>query len=188
MDLTDPVAVALGAAEALRESGTSYALYRGLLLAAYGEARETRDADVAVVRADPHQTAASLERHLGVRCMLAFEAQRFGGLELTRITLIEAEESNTVDLVTPIDAAYAERSLARALESTLRGAPLRVLTPEDFVLFKLLSTRERDLDDARSVIAGLGDEIDLGLVETEVEALAPGLSHPLTSRWSRVRV
>ena len=49
MNLTDPVATALLAAEALDHAGHPYALFGGLLLAAYGEARETRDADIAVV-------------------------------------------------------------------------------------------------------------------------------------------
>lgn len=187
MDLRDPIAVALGAADALRESGTPHALYGGLLLAAYGEARETRDADLAVAQADASTTAEILERRLGVRCMLAFEHQRFGGVQVSRITLLAGDELNTVDLVTPSDAAYAERALDRAAESTLRDTPVRVLTPEDFILFKLLSTRDRDLDDARSVLAGLGAELDSDLVQVEVEALAPGLAHPLHERWSRIR-
>ena len=187
MDLRDPIAVALGAAEALRESGTPYALYGGLLLAAYGEARETRDADLAVVQADARRTAALLEDALAVRCLLAFENQRFGGVVVSRITLLEGEELNTVDLVTPTDAAYAQRALDRAAESTLRDVPIRVLTPEDFVVFKLLSTRARDLDDAQSVVASLGPDLDADLVEGEVRALAPSLVHPIAERWSRIR-
>ena len=49
MNLNDPVATALLVAEALDQSGRRYALFGGLLLAAYGEPRETRDADMAVV-------------------------------------------------------------------------------------------------------------------------------------------
>ena len=44
MNLNDPVATALLAAEALDQAGQRYALFGGLLLAAYGEPRETRDA------------------------------------------------------------------------------------------------------------------------------------------------
>lgn len=187
MDLRDPIAVALGAAEALRASGTAYALYGGLLLAAYGEARETRDADLAVVQVDAAHIARLLEERLGVRCLLAFDEQRFGGVLVSRITLLEGDELNTVDLVTPADRTYAERALDRAAESALRDAPVRVLTPEDFVVFTLLSTRDRDLEDARSVISNLGADLDAALIETEVTSLAPGLSHPLGERWSRIR-
>ena len=50
MDLDDPIALALAITEALRGRGVPHALYGGLLLAAYGEARETRDVDIAVTR------------------------------------------------------------------------------------------------------------------------------------------
>ena len=46
----DPIALALAIAEALQGRGVPHALYGGLLLAAYGEARETRGVDIAVAR------------------------------------------------------------------------------------------------------------------------------------------
>ena len=49
MDLNDPTTVALLAADAFEAAGFEYALYGGLLTAAYGEPRETRDADLAVI-------------------------------------------------------------------------------------------------------------------------------------------
>lgn len=42
-------------------------------------------------------------------------------------------------------------------------------SPEDFVLFKLLSTRERDLADARSVIRSLASDLDRVLVAPPCE-------------------
>lgn|GEM_PF-3872155 len=48
MNLNDPVSTALLVAEALERSRCRYALRGSLLMAAYGEPRETRDADIAV--------------------------------------------------------------------------------------------------------------------------------------------
>jgi hypothetical protein len=92
MDLSDPTAVALGIAEALRREGIGHALYGDLLLAAYGEARETKDADLAVVRVDAAATASTLAQHLGLHCQVAFERRAFGGLSVSRITRIEGDE------------------------------------------------------------------------------------------------
>jgi len=187
MDLEDPVAVALAVADVLRAEGIPHALYGGLLLAAYGEARETRDADMAVVRADAVAAAAHLARHLGIRALPAFERRPFGGLLVSRVTLVEGDELNTLDLVEPADAAYAARALARSVESTLRKRPLRVLSAEDFVLFKLLSTREIDLLDAASVVRGLGSDLERDLVERELGELTRSLaSQPSAERWARV--
>jgi hypothetical protein len=107
---------------------------------------------------------------------------------ISRITLIDGEELNTLDLVEPGDSAYAARALARSLPSTLRSREIRVLTPEDFVLFKLLSTRELDVSDAASVVQALGPELDSDLLRQEVELLARTVpSHPVRERWEQVR-
>jgi hypothetical protein len=186
MDLADPVAIALSVADCLRDEGIPHALYGGLLLAAYGQARETKDADVAVVRADAGAVASLLDRRLGLRTITAFERRSFGGLLLSRITLVEGEELNTLDLVEPADPAFAARAVGRAVLSTPRARPIHVLTPEDFVLFKLLSTRE--LADAASVVRSLGSELDVEHVEEEVRTLArSGPTHPTLERWHAIR-
>jgi hypothetical protein len=77
MNLDDPTAVALLAAEALGRAGIEHALYGGLLLAAYGAARETRDADLAVAGASVADAARSLETG-GLHGAIAFEGVRFG--------------------------------------------------------------------------------------------------------------
>ena len=185
MDLDDPVAVALAVADALREDGIPHALYGGLLLAAYGTARETKDVDLAVVHGDVERVAASLDRRLGLQTLIAFDRQTFGGLYVSRVTLVEGEELNTLDLVEPRDDAYAERALGRSVVSTLRTRSIRVLAPEDFVVFKLLSSRALDLDDARSVVRVLGAELDRELVEAEADRLA-SVAPSVAERWRAV--
>jgi hypothetical protein len=187
MDLDDPIALALAIAEALRGEGLPHALYGGLLLAAYGEARETRDVDIAVAHADVASVVRLLEAEVGLQTIPAFDRRAFGGLLISRITLVEGDALNTLDLVEPRDPAYAERALGRAIESSLRDRPIHVLTAEDFVLFKLLSTRDRDLADAESVTRSLGADLEREMIEIEIERLArTSPEHDITARWSRV--
>lgn len=123
MQLDDPTALALLAADALRRAGIEHALYGGLLLAAYGEARETRDADMAVAGATATEAARALETS-GLRTAVALERVRFGGFSLSRVTLVsgvDGSDLNTLDLVEPLSSAYARRALDRVLDSTLRG-------------------------------------------------------------------
>ena len=188
MELDDPTALALLAADALRRAGIDHALYGGLLLAAYGEARETRDADMAVAGANATEAARALET-TGLRTTIALERARFGGLWLSRVALVggvDGSDLNTLDLVEPLSPAYARRALDRALDSTLRGQVIRLLTPEDFVVFKVLSTRDKDLDDAASVLATLGSEIDRERIEAEILGLQEDVpDHPVVERWRR---
>ena len=174
MDLSDPNAAALLAAEAFEGAGIESALYGGLLLAAYGEPRETRDADFAVVDSTA-STALAAIRRLGVDAVLVFEGQPCGGLLLDRISLLGGgghSGLNTVDLVRPVDARYRREAVARSVLAPLRRRKVRVLTPEDFVVFKVLSTRDRDLDDAASVVRILGARLDMACVRRIVSRLA----------------
>jgi hypothetical protein len=186
LDLNDPIAVLLAATDALRAGGIPHAAYGGLALAVYGEPRETRDADFAVAGADCEATKAAL-RSAGLDVSLTFEGVRFGGNRISRFALVQGSDLTTIDLVEPLEPTYASEALNRAVSGTLRSQPVRVLAPEDFVVFKLLSTRDRDLEDARSVIAALDDALDTGLIQQCVARLASTVpEHDLTGRLAAV--
>jgi hypothetical protein len=60
-DLTDPTTATLAVADALERAGLLGAVYGGLALAAYGEPRETKDADLAVSTVSVTDALAALE-------------------------------------------------------------------------------------------------------------------------------
>ena len=173
MDLNDPTTACLLVADALARAGLRGALYGGLALAAFGEPRETKDADFVVAGATPEELVTALEAagHGGV---VTFDWTRFGGNRVARVTLLGSQATtglNLADLVEPRSDRYARLVLERALSGQLRGQALSIVRPEDFVVLKLLSTRDRDLEDAVSVVRGLGPDLDLDLVRTEVAIL-----------------
>ncbi len=189
IDLNDPVAVLLAAFQALERAGVEAAAYGGLALAVYGEPRETKDADLAVAGVSAAQGEAAL-RAAGFDVMLAFDRMRFGGQLVSRLTLIggAAGSLNTADLVEPRSSRYAHEVLARSLTGSLRQEPLRVVSPEDFVVLKILATRERDLEDVVTVVRSLANRIDMKLIERELEALAIEISdHDVMGRWQRAQ-
>jgi hypothetical protein len=174
MDLNDPTTVALLAAEAFEAVGLPHALYGGLLLASYGDARETRDADVAVLHAGAQEARAALERR-GLSCLVSFEDVVFGGLTVSRVAVVGGDAAvglNTVDLVRPRSARLAAALIDRAETVKLRDRPIRVVTIEDFIVLKTLSTRERDIDDAASVLRRSGAVTALEVVDREPGLLA----------------
>jgi hypothetical protein len=189
LDLADPVAVLLAAAEALGNAGFELAAYGGLALAAYGTPRETRDADLAVITASGEEAAAALAA-AGIGSLVAFDRVRFGGNRVTRLTLLPdagAADLNTVDLVAPLSDRYARAVIARAYRGVLRDKPLRIVTPEDFVIMKVLSTRDRDLEDAAAVLTALADRIDGSLITDEIAALSREVDdHDVSGRYGRV--
>lgn len=185
MDLNDPIAVVLAVTERLRAAGIRHAVYGGLALAVYGEPRETRDADVAVAGVDTEVAADALSGIAAVS--VSFERVRFGGNLVTRLALVGGGELNTADFVEPRSSRFANEALRRALSGSLRGKPVDVLAPEDFVLFKLLSTRDRDLEDARAVLVALKERLDVSFIQAEASMLAREIpDHDVSGRLSAV--
>jgi hypothetical protein len=191
MNLDDPVATALRVARLLENAEIRYGLYGGLAVAAWGVARETKDADLAVLSADARQLVEILSRD-GMRAVEAFDRVRFGGLIISRATLLGGDHDhglNVVDLVEPASPRYATVAIGRALRAPLRDVEISLLAPEDVVIFKVLSTREKDLEDATALMRALGDDLDMGIIETEIERLGVEIDgHDVESRWRRCRL
>jgi nucleotidyltransferase DUF2204 len=189
IDLNDPVAVLIAASQALERAKIEAAAYGGLALAVYGQPRETKDADLAVagVRAVDAESAL---RTAGCNVLIAFEAMRFGGQFVSRLTLFGGDGGslNTVDLIEPRSERYSREVLRRAVTGELRARKIRIVSPEDFVVLKILATRERDLEDAASVISSLSGGLDLKLIEDEVSLLAIEIpDHDIANRWKRIQ-
>jgi hypothetical protein len=190
LDLNDPTTVALLAADAFEAAGQPYALYGGLLTAAYGEPRETRDADFATVDVSPAQALEAL-RDKGMPASIAFEHVRFGGLSVSRLTLLGAAGDsglNTVDLVQPRSPRYAALAIDRAVHAPLRDRRIRLLTVEDFILFKVLSTRDRDLVDARAALVRSASVLESDVLEHEIALLTAELTDvDVQGRWRAIQ-
>ena len=186
LDLDDPTAIALAIFRALSDRGIEAALYGGLALAAYGE---PRDADFAVAALAGAAAAKALTA-IGVRPVLALDRARLGGLLITRITLAEGGGRaglNVVDLVEPRSTRFAAGALERGVIGALRGVPIRVLSPEDCVLFKLLSTRDRDLEDAGTVLRAADLPFDRPFIDAEAVRLAAEIpDHDVVGRLARL--
>jgi hypothetical protein len=184
IDLDDPIALMLVAAAALERSGAECAAYGGLVLGMYGEPRETRDADFAVTGADVERARRALA-DLGVDVVIAFSNVRFGGCDVSRLSLVGGGQANTVDLVTPRSPRFARNVFTRAVTGSLRGREIRATSPEDFVILKVLATRERDLEDARSVIETQRPRLDEALIRLEIKQLIEEiLDHDIRGRFA----
>ena len=186
IDLDDPIALMLAAAAALERSGAESAAYGGLALGMYGEPRETRDADFAVTGVDVERARHALA-DLGVKVVTAFANVRFGGCDVSRLSLVGGNQVNTVDLVAPRSPRFAANVFKRAVAGSLRGQEIRAVSPEDFVILKVLATRERDLEDARSVIETQRARLDHALIRTEIEELIEEIpDHDIRGRFAQL--
>ena len=186
IDLDDPIALMLIAATALERSGAECVAYGGLVLGMYGEPRETRDAGFAVTGVDLERARLALADD-GVEVVIAFSKVRFGGCDVSRLSLVGGSQVNTVDLVAPRSSRFAGNVFRRAVTGSLRGREIRATSPEDFVIMKVLATRERDLEDARSVIETQRTRLDQSLIRTEIRQLIEEIpDHDVRGRFARL--
>ena len=154
------------------------------VVAMYGRPRETHDADLAVSTASAEAARDALTA-AGLNVVEAFREVRFGGCTVSRLTLVGGGELNTVDLVRPRSPRFAAAVIDRAIVGTLRSETIRVTTPEDYVLLKVLATRERDLEDAASVVEKQRNRLDWPLLEREAAALALEIvDHDVAGRFA----
>ena len=185
LDLDDPTSVVLAAVAAFDAAGTQVLVYGGMALAMFGEPRETRDADlVSAVSAEVGHAALSAT---GVMTVITFAKVRFGGLTISRLTLLGDGKLNVVDLIAPRSERYRMGLMERRMTGNLDGQELGVVSPEDFILLKVLSTRDRDIEDARTVVTALSGRLDLAAMNCEAAQLVAEIpDHDIAARYARV--
>ena len=90
------------------------------------------------------------------------ESKRPEAIELLSLALEDADE----------DVREA------AVVLTIGGSPVRFCTPEDLILHKIVSERERDLADARGVTLRRIKSLDLAYLDSRIRELADALERP----------
>ncbi|MEJ5309401.1 MAG: hypothetical protein WHX52_06485 [Anaerolineae bacterium] len=141
----------------LNDAGILSIVIGGVAVAVWGEPRLTRDADVKVLleRDDADRLLSVLasdytsllpDPHQALRRQAMVFVQDPWG---TRLDILLAD--------TPYDVLAIQRG--RDIE-VQPGVTIRVCSPEDLVIYKLISTRLRDHEDAQGVIHRQGTNLD----------------------------
>jgi hypothetical protein len=141
----------------LSDAGISSIVIGGVAVAAWGEPRVTRDVDLKVQlgRDDAERLLAALapdyvsllpDSRKALRQQAMVFVQDAAG---TRLDLLLAD--------TPYDALAIQRGRHVELQP---GVTIRVCRPEDLVIYKLISTRLRDHEDAQGIVRRQGSNLD----------------------------
>jgi hypothetical protein len=150
-----------------------YMLIGGLAMAMWGEPRATLDVDVSVwVEAEAFDDAI---RRIGASFRTIPDVLGFA--RRTRVVPIVTSQGIRGDLV--LGALPQERDLIRrAHEKTVGGVQIRVAAVEDLILMKLISERQKDLDDAKRLLRRHGATLDAAYLEPQLHEFAEALGRP----------
>jgi hypothetical protein len=162
------------AAEALESCSIPYILIGGLAVAAWGEPRSTLDVDLSVW-ADPEklpQAVACL-----CRTLRSLTAEPLQFVERSRVLPLESRGGIRLDIVFGVLPIQRE-AILRAVVKPIGGRMIPVATVEDLVLMKLVSERQKDLDDARALLRRFQKTLDREYLAPLLAELAEALSQP----------
>jgi hypothetical protein len=142
----------------------------------YGEPRLTKDIDITLgLGPDRLHDLLSIAADLGLR-PLVDDPETF-----TRQTLVlPCEEDDTghrVDFILSF-SEYEQEALRRARPVTIEGAAVRVASPEDVVIHKMIAGRPRDLEDVVSIVAKV-PTLDTEYLSHWLRIFEPDLGRPL---------
>lgn len=164
----------------LEASGVRYLVIGGLAVMAIGEARLTADADVVAYLTERDADALIQKaKSAGFDVDPGVERKR---LEATG-TLRFVRGAFRLDIILA-SLPFEEVAYARAVEHRLFGHLVKLPTPEDLLLFKILAGRDKDLLDAEGVARRHAGRVDWSYVEGTIRELCD-LAEDM-SAWQRL--
>lgn len=81
---------------------------------------------------------------------------------------------------------FEREAVERAKLVSVADTRIRFCTPEDLILLKIISKRDRDQADVRGIVRRRFSDLDLDYLEPRIEELGELLSRPeIVQSWSR---
>lgn len=137
-------------ARVLEQQRLPYAVMGGQAVLLHGEARLTRDIDITLAApterlGDLQQAAAAAGWRILVPDPPAFVARHLV------LPCEDVASGVRLDFIFGL-TRFEQEAVARAQPLPLQDARLRVVTPEDLIVFKLVAGRARDVEDVCGII------------------------------------
>jgi len=141
----------------LRRAGVPSAAIGGVAVGVWGEPRVTRDVDVKVL----------LERKDAARLLeilkpdyVSLQPDPLSALRQNGVLFVQDRQGTRIDLMLA-DVSFDVAAIRRAQAVELQpGLVAFVCTAEDLIIYKLISLRSRDHDDAESVVRRQWEALD----------------------------
>ncbi len=169
---------------ALDRAGIPYMVVGGLAVLVHGIPRLTRDIDITISLAPDEMPRLLAALGPGFRPLVKDPA---AFVEETHVLPVEGAAGTRVDLIFA-GLPFEEEAIRRAGMERLGEVEVRVCTPEDLVILKIVSERSRDREDVAGILERSGDRMDLRRLDRVVEALSGDLEDPdMLKYWRSLR-
>lgn len=150
--MSSPRAVLLAALETLHAGDFDYLLYGGLAAALWGEPRYTEDVDLVLFVHERHSykfLREAAKHGFAVDEDLAIQQIQVSGW--SRLPFGDRKSPWHLDL-TLGDSPFDKSALERRKEVALFDRKVWIASPEDLLVYKLVSWRDRDVMDVHAIV------------------------------------
>ena len=169
-------------AQTLNNNHIPYMIIGGMANAVWGEPRATLDIDVTVWVSEA-KTSEVVSLLTGLYQPRISDPAGF--INETRILPLHSEVGVAIDVVFGT-LPFEKEAIARSVGVPVAGTPVQFCTPEDLILHKVISDRQRDLEDARSITLRRLKLLDLTYLEPRIRELSDALERPdIWDSWTR---
>lgn len=139
---------------------------------AWGVPRTTQDVDITVQVAE--EDLSDFLRKIGKGfSVLPRDPEDF--VKETRVLPVETSNEVRIDLIFA-GLPYEETALGRAKEVEIQGIGVRICSPEDLIIHKIISERPRDREDVEGIFRRQGTNLDFVYLDRIVHELGEALS------------
>ncbi|MBN1595801.1 hypothetical protein JW933_07740 [candidate division FCPU426 bacterium] len=160
--------------------GIPYMVIGGMANVLWGEPRATLDVDITVWVENDRipDTVAALRRDYASRTPRPEDFIRE-----TRVLPLQTPENICIDMIFAI-LPYEKKAIQRAVQKEVSGKPVYFCTAEDLILYKIISDRPKDLDDARQITRRQKGKLDSAYLEPLLKELSIALAKPgIWNNW-----
>ncbi|MEW5865649.1 MAG: nucleotidyl transferase AbiEii/AbiGii toxin family protein [Bacillota bacterium] len=158
----------------LERLGVPYMVIGGFATLIWGEPRLTRDIDVTVA-IEMDRVAEFVESlPAALRPAVANPADF---ARQTHVIPLASDKGMRIDLIVA-SLPYERTAIERSVPVSVSGHEIRICSPEDLVIHKVISDRAKDREDARGVIQRHGDRFERSYVDPIIRELSEMLARP----------
>jgi len=164
----------LAIAALLEDRGIPYMVIGGMANAVWGVPRATLDIDVTI-RVAEEAIEATVDHLRGGFSIRVDDPATF--VRRTRVLPLQSPAGVAVDVIFGL-LPFEEEAIRRAAAVRVGAGAVRFCTAEDLVLMKIISDRQKDLDDVREILRVRAGRLDDAYLEPRVRELAHLLERP----------
>jgi hypothetical protein len=156
----------------LEGAATPYMVIGGFANLAWGVPRTTQDVDITVHVAE--EDLSDFVRDIG-KGFSILPTDPDGFVKETRVLPLQTSNGIRIDLIFA-GLPYEETALGRARQVEVQGTGVRICSPEDLIIHKIISERPRDREDVEGIFRQQGSNLDFVYLDRIVNELGEALS------------